>query len=1296
MMRITGIVWSSHAQALIKGAAELDFVRLNMFGSKDIARDESLLKQAFEDAENSDVVLLYRSADVFWQEVEDHFKGSEKTVICLSHDPSYWALSNVSVPILRKCAEYLRAGGSRNAAGLLSLIANEVMGIGCPVPPVFEFPWQGVHHPSAPSDHYENIDDYLDWYDTYCIEKGLSDAPCAGILFSRHYWVNGQLDVEHEMIRALEDNGMRVIPAFSNGTRDSDVGALGSGGTVEKYFMRGDEVIIDVFVKMLTFFLDHSRGNSMADTKVSMGGTELLKRLNVPVFQPVVSSSKTIEEWEDDPIGLSADIPWSIAMPEFEGVIEPFFIGGMKKGEYGSVSERTPHKRRCGDLAIRIGERVRLGKSPAASKRVVFMLHNAACASVEATVGSGAGLDTTESVVRLMHLMKRNGFDVRDIPESGEALSQMILTKKAISEFRWTTVDEIVNKGGALAQVDVDTYCSWWDELPEKIKNRMCEVWGNPPGEAVGGMPPAMVHDGKIVVTGLDFGNVLVCVQPKRGCAGARCDGEVCKILHDPDIPPPHQYLATYRWIEKEYGAHAVIHVGTHGTLEFLPGKGAGLSEACLPDIVIGKLPHLYIYNADNSPEGIIAKRRSYATLVNHMQAPLIHGGLYGDYLELDRMLGEWEQAKVSDAGRCHMLEHIIIGLLEQMKMQEELGFFDLNAARFSEVKDSAHGVLSRMRNTRIQDGMHIFGHLPEDEAGYVYGVLHFDTAADTSPRRLAAKLLSMDFDFMLNNQGTTDEDSGFDGGTMLEMTDAAAQKLVRLCMTAGADELINRITEEFGDCSEPEKYLALRERALDILERLRLSTEDLSMLNAVDGGYTPAGASGLIYRGKDDVLPTGRNMFSLDPESVPTKAAAVLGRKLSDALINKYLNEEGRLPENVAFYWMCADIMWSDGEGMAQMMHLLGVRPVWAANGRVQSFEIMPLSELGRPRIDLTIRVSGITRDNFPDRIALIDRAIQAVAELEEPIELNFVRKHSLENIKEQGTDPADRNAFRRASRRIFSAAPGTYRAGVNLAVYASAWKTESDLADIFIAWNGYAYGDGYFGEASYEELARSLATVDVTFNKIMDDAHDLLGCCGYFGNHGGLSVTAGHLKGEKIKNYYGDTREPSAVEVRTLSDEIRRVVRTKLLNPKWIDGMKRHGYKGAGDISKRIGRVFGWEAATGDVDDKIFDDITRTFLADKENREFFEKHNPWALEEAARRLIEAEARGLWNADPEMLDTLKDTYLEIEGWIEERMGDIEGDFQGGSIDIIGADEVAGWKESIDKIKDAVQKVKKK
>jgi len=1286
-MRITAIVWSSHAQAIEKGASSLPFIEMTMFASKEIARNEDLLKEAFRDAEGADLVLLYRSADVFWNEVEAHFKENRpENIACLSHDPSYWTLSSVSPSVLQRCMDYLRMGGEENAGRMLRFLASETKKADCEVLPPYEYPWQGIYHPAAPVSYYESNLTYLGWYGSYAENKGIAAAPAVGVLFSRHYWVNGQAELENKLIYALEDAGMRVIPVFSNGTKDNETGSIGSGAAAELFFTEGGKVLIGAFVKLQTFYLNYTRGSQLADTGNAKGGVELLKMLNVPVFQPFVSSYKTTDEWMNDPLGAGSDVAWSVAMPEFEGVIEPFIIGALKKDESGIINDREPIPSRCAELAARVSERVKLRNVPAGEKKIVFMLHNAPCSSVEATVGSGAGLDCPESVVRLMRLMSEHGYNINRIPENGEELAQEILAKKAISEFRWTTVNEIVNKGGTLALVENDKYLEWWDELPEKVKNRMAESWGNPPGEAVGGMPPAMVYDGKIAVTGLDFGNVLVCVQPKRGCAGARCDGEVCKILHDPDVPPPHQYLATYRWIEKVYGAHAVIHVGTHGTLEFLPGKGVGLSGECLPEIVINKLPHLYIYNADNSPEGIIAKRRSYATLVNHMQSPMMQGGLYGDYEELDRTIGEWEQAKNNDPGRAHMIEHLITGLLEKMKMQDELGFEDFNAAPFAEVKEAAHNMLSRMRNTWVQDGMHIYGFLPETEekeAGYVYGILRYDSGDDINPRRLAASLLGFELEYMLANQKLTDTESGKSFGALLEKVEQKALELVELYLSGGSEpELTEDLSARF------------RSRVTDLRNRLRESREDLALMNAADGGYTPAGASGLIYRGKDDVLPTGRNMFSLDPESVPTKAAAVLGNALAVKLVEKYLNEEGRLPENVAIYWMCADIMWSDGEGMAQIMSLLGVRPVWKRNGRVHDFEIIPISELGRPRIDVTIRVSGITRDNFPDRIALVDRAVQAVAALDEPVELNYVRKHTLASLASDGIEKQDKDAFRKAARRVFSAAPGSYRAGVNLAVYASAWKEAGDLADIFVAWNGFAYGDGYGGEPAFKELARSLATVDVTFNKIMDDSHDLLGCCGYFGSHGGLSVASSHIKGEKVRNYYGDTREKSSVEVRTLADELRRIARTKLLNPKWIEGMKRHGYKGAGDISKRVGRLYGWEASTGEVDDKIFDDITRAFVEDRENRDFFEKHNPWALEEMARRLLEAEKRGLWNAEPELLETLKDTYLDIEGWIEERTGDIEGEFQGGTIDIIGADDVQGWKDKIDGIRKTVASIR--
>ena len=426
---------------------------------------------------------------------------------------------------------------------------------------------------------------------------------------------------------------------------------------------------------------------------------------------------------------------------------------------------------------------------------------------------------------------------------------------------------------------------------------------------------------------------------------------------------------------------------------------------------------------------------------------------------------------------------------------------------------------------------------------------------------------------------------------------------------------------------------------------------------------------------------------------SVYERRAWRVGQDLADAVIEKHRAEEGRVPENVAIYWMCNDIMWADGEGMSQIFYLLGVEPVWRPNGRVKGFEIISLEELGRPRVDVTIRVSGITRDNFPHCVDLVDEAVQAVAALDESKEMNFVRKHTLEQLMAASLDENDKEAFRNATLRVFASKPGTYQPGVNLAIYASAWKEEKDLSDIFVYWNGYAYGKGIFGMEKFRELADNLKTVDVTYNKVVTDEYDLFGCCCYFGAHGGMTAAARHISGAPVKTYYGDTREPEHVEVRDMADEVRRVVRTKLLNPRWIEGMKRHGYKGAGDISKRVGRVYGWEATTQEVDDWIFDDIARTFVMDRENREFFEQNNPWALEEIGRRLLEAESRGLWKADPDVLEELKDRYLEIEGWIEERIGDVTGEFQGGAVDIMTAEDVGNWGEMMMEVKEKMKGV---
>jgi cobaltochelatase CobN len=473
----------------------------------------------------------------------------------------------------------------------------------------------------------------------------------------------------------------------------------------------------------------------------------------------------------------------------------------------------------------------------------------------------------------------------------------------------------------------------------------------------------------------------------------------------------------------------------------------------------------------------------------------------------------------------------------------------------------------------------------------------------------------------------------------------------------------------------------AFRGRVEDIAARIRDSKEIDSLLAGMEGNFIPAGPAGIVTRGRDDVLPTGRNMYSLDPEMVPTKAAWEVGRRLGNAVIEKFQKEENRYPENMALYWMTTDIMWADGEGMAQLLYMLGVEPVWLPNGKVRSFRIIPLSELGRPRIDVTVKISGILRDNFQNCINLVDDAIHAVAALNEPEDMNFIRKHTLEAMKDNAE-----LSFDDAAARLFGAQPGTYTAGVNLLIYSSSWEQQGDIGDLFTLYNQYSYGRNRFGKEAMGVLQKNLSTVELTYDKVMSDEHDLLGCCCYFANHGGMTAAAKNLSGTDVRTYYGDSRETTSVEVRTLGEEINRVVTGKLLNPKWIEGQKKAGYQGAGDISKRVGRVYGWDATTDAVDDRIFDDITKTFVANEENRQFFMENNPWALEEMSRRLLEAADRGLWNPEDGMLEEIQDAYLELEGFLEEDMGDAAGEFQGSSIEYTPRDQMEVFRKNAQKL----------
>ncbi|UXM85196.1 cobaltochelatase subunit CobN [Methanococcus aeolicus] len=1210
-INITIIMWASYCSMinnsynLLKKELKDKYginINLNLYSTRDIS---DRFDDFSNDAKNSDIVFMYRtSADDFY---DDNIEFNFKNLIITGQDPSYWNSKLSSNSYL-----YTTYGGTENFKNLiLYLLSNSNLGVDIEYNEPNKLPFQGIYYKEK---IYENLDDYLKNN-----KNTVSNKNTVGILFSRHYFVNEDLEVIGELINKL-NKYFNIIPVFTYGAKDEYIGALGSGQCILNYFFKEDKPTIDAMVNLLSFPLGTVKNKS---TLNKITGVNILKKLNIPVFHPITSYYKSYDEWREDIQGLSSEIGWNVALPEFEGVIEPIIIGTTEKN--GSLEKKKPIEDRIDKVVNRIKKWIDLKNVQNKDKKVIFVLHNATCASVEATVGSAAHLDTFQSMINIMNKMKEEGYCIDDIPKDGDELVKMILDKKAISEFRWTTVNEIISKGGALHLMDEMEYMDYFNTLPKKVKNKILDTWGDLNGKDI---PASMVYKdennkNKIVITGLKFGNIYLCVQPKRGCAGARCDGNVCKILHDPECPPTHQYMATYKYFN-EIG-DVIVHVGTHGSLEFLPGKNIALSNECYPDICINDTPHLYIYNSDNPPEGTIAKRRSSATLISHMQTVMIDA-FYSELETLDNYVNEY--LKEMDISKRHQLEHLIIEEVKKtnlLKIKEIIESIENDANKslhnnFNEIYSDLRNTLEMIKTSKCNDGMHIFGELPQDDKRieFINSILEFDHRNNKNLKENIGKIL--------NNEDIED------------------------------------------------KYIEdkeLKDRIIDLNKRIEDSKEIEQLLNGFDAKYIEPGPSGLITRGRDDILPTGRNFYSLDPYKVPTKSAYRIGVLLAEHIIDKYLTENNSYPENVAIYWMCSDIMWADGEGMAQILHLMGTKPKWK-HGKVVGVEIIPLEELNRPRIDITMRVSGILRDNFPNCMDIVDEAISKVAKLDEPSEMNFVKKHVMEGL-DNGL------SFREATYRIFSSKPGTYGNGVKYAIYSSAWENEEDLKDAFMMWNSYAYGKGIFGDNAKKSFENILKSVDLTFNKTVSDEYDLFGCCGYFGTHGGLTNAAKVISKKEVKSYYGDTRNPDKVGIRTLNEEIERVSLTKLLNPNWIEGMKKHGYKGAGDISKRVGRVFGWSATTKEVDNWIFEEIYNTFVKNEENKEFFRENNPYAMEEIGRRLLEAYQRGLWKTDENNIDDLKMIYMEIEGDIEDTYGDIDiGEFQGGSIDID-----MSWKEKL-------------
>ena len=1239
-MKLTIVIWDTLYPTVTSISGESIF-ETKVFSERELDTDRNRLELLMKEMESSDLIILHRTTHQFWDElIQPISKLENKRIICFGQDPSYWSMSTVDPKIVSKTYAYEQNGDTTNIRNMFRYLENTFIDDSVEYDEPRSIPWHGIVHPDTGDRIFTSTEEYLEWYPH-------RDRKIVALIVSRSSWISNQHTIEDELISELERIGLGTLPIMTNSLHNEEIGSLNISECIDLYLVRDGRPVVSALVKMVTFLigkrpdLDHETSSRLTD--------EQLTTLNIPVFQPIISLESSIEDWESSD-GITSDIPWSVTMPEFEGVIEPIMMAATR-ADSTDMYNRVPIPGRCTRIAERIKRRIALSEKDNSEKRIALILNNSPCASVEANIGSAAGLDSIASVISILRGLKDAGYNVI-VPEDAESLTSMFMERKAYSEFRWTSKESIRDSGGCVYMMSSEEYDRYFSTLPDKIKHKMIASWGEPPGEA-------MCIDGEILITGIKLGNAIVMVQPKRGCMGAKCDGSVCMILHDPECPPSHQYLATYHYIRDIYNADAIIHVGTHGTTEFLPGKSIGLSENCYPDITVKDIPIFYTYNTDNPPEGSVAKRRIYSTLIGHMQAPTASGGLYGAFQRLDDIVTEYETSRF-DPARAHALQH------EILEVMEECGLDDVPADHDGDMDNiiaRCHDMLSLMRNSRTETGMHTFGSMLDLQQMVDTISSIMTRSGEPSLPQAVASAMGLDYQSLLSDRNRFDKDRGATNGSLAETVVKRCNIIIKLALRG-----LNRTAILSSIGSDPIEGLeGYVERIKDIASRISGSDEIGSLINALNGGYTSAGPSGYISRGRDDVLPTGRNFYSLDPRRVPTRSAWRVGTRLADALLDKYVDDEGGYPESVAFQWMTNDIMAADGEMMAEIFSLLGVEPLWNHSGHVESFRIIPQKDLVHPRIDITARISGILRDTFPDRLDLVDSAIRAVATLDEPDDVNFVAKHVRKDMG-SGMEISD------ATARLFSSKPGTYTSGVNLAVLSGAWTDEKDLAGIYISVNGYAYGGGRKGTESRMQFASALENVSLTFNKVVSDDHDLLGCCCYYSNQGGLTAAARQMSEGKVNTYYGDTRERDAVGVRTLSDEIGRVVRSKLLNPKWIEGMKSHGYKGAADMMKKITRVYGWGASTGDVEDSIFDGIADTYINDPEMRRFFGNNNPHAAEEISRRLLEAESRGIWDADEQVLDRLRSSYLEIESWMED-LSDGE-DIQGGEAPMMSPDEL--------------------
>jgi cobaltochelatase CobN len=1192
--------------------------------------------------------------------------------------PEFSQTVNVPGDVMETATSYLSLGGVQNFAQLFCFLSDRLQLTGFSYAPPSVMPEHGIYLPDMDAAHIK------DWN-----QRADPLKPTAAILFYRAHRLSGNTAFVDTLAEALEARGLNALCIFT-----SSLKAKEAGRPVVFQWIEGRA---DVLISTLSFALgDVNTGD------VTQAGEAVtsLERLGIPVIQAIASGMPR-GAWEGSRRGLNAlDTAVNVAIPEFDGRVISVPVSFKERGTESLYVAHPERAERVAGIAARLAG---LRRTANRDRRVAFVLTNSAAKASQ--VGGAVGLDTPASLLTTLHALKGRRYFIEGLPESSGELMQQLLA-------RGTYDDRYPLDPAQAERFKRAAYLKIFSTFPDSAKRRMEDYWGQPQERGFSIRAAKPKTDKKLLgslaskLASLDaepwgdeqdyhfaaqsFGNALIALQPPRGY-GVDPDA----IYHTPDLPPTHHYAAFYRWLatpqsQGGWGADAIVHMGKHGTLEWLPGKGIGLSGECFPDLLLGDMPLIYPFIINDPGEGSQSKRRAHAVIVDHLTPPMTSAETYGALAELNQLVNEYYAVEKLDPSKLPYLQQQIWDLVQKTNLQTDLDLkqmlsrdhgdhkhewdddltpegipatlAEMSGNEVAHLIEDLDGYLCELGMAQIRNGLHSLGQMPP-LAEMLQSLTRLANEGIPSLQATLATSFNFDLALLLQKPGermqaacTLFGQTCHTHADVLEIFDRAAFDLYTMLETLGfRTEEISGVQRAVLGLESDDVAKVLTFACTQLVPKLEHAGDEIEhLLDALEGKYVPAGPAGAPTRGMAHILPTGRNFYAVDPRALPSQAAWRVGQQLAREAIERFRKEEGLYPEMMGLSVWGTSQMRTHGDDMAEAFALLGVEPVWNEQSRrLEGVALVPLETLGRPRIDVTLRISGFFRDAFPHLIDLFDCAISLVIEQDEPLEQNFPRKHYLADLAKHADLPAG-EADSQARYRMFGAKPGAYGAGILPLIETGNWKGDQDFARVFLEWGGYAYSKDADGVDARPVFAERLKSVQVALHNQDNREHDIFDSDDYFQFHGGMVASIRALTGKQPKAYFGDSSRPDAAQVRDLREEALRVYRSRVINPKWIESIKRHGYKGGLELAATVDYIFGFDATAQIAPDFVYEGLAEHYALSPEIRDFLGAANPWALNAIAERLLEAANRELWeNPAAGTLEALRGVLLESETLLE-------------------------------------------